>query len=167
VALALGSIFIPDYAGSCIFFLSFDLFGMGGNCRNIQPFSSLLLHSPRPPRLSSTCSQFLFFFSFIISFFFVFGFYSCLLACCFAFNWKLILFTQEDNLTKHCFFSPVVLIPRSQRYRIWLSQSSFQETIPCHNTVYCVYMDSESLNNSFIFNAPCLPAYYKIFRDRA
>ena len=103
---------------------------------------SIPLH---PPRLSSTCSQFLFFFSFIISFFSVFGFYSCLLACCLAFNWKLILFTQEDNLSKHCFFSPLVLIPHSQRCRIWLTQSSFQENIPCHNTVYCVYMDSVTL----------------------
>ena len=38
-----------------------------------------------------------------------------------------ILFTKVDNLTKHCFFNPVVLIPRFHRHRLRPSQSRFKK----------------------------------------
>ena len=49
-----------------------------------------------------------------------------------------ILFPKVDNLTKHCFFSPLVLIPHFQIYHLRMSQSSFQRNVACRNTVCCV-----------------------------
>ena len=52
---------------------------------------------------------------------------------CLELNWNIV-----DNLTKHCFLNPVVLIPCSQRCCSRLSQPSWKTNIACHNTVYCV-----------------------------
>ena len=40
-----------------------------------------------------------------------------------------ILFTKVDNLTKHCFFNPLVLIPHFQRYHLSL------KSYGCHSLV--------------------------------